>query len=80
MGPPGRSQCDREHYARGLCRGCWKGARADGTISQHPRTKTAPGMSFHERIHNIWWTVSATGCWLWNGATNPAGYGQLAVG
>ena len=37
------------------------------------RAARLSGRSLHERLR-IWWTVSPTGCWLWNGATTqPAG-------
>jgi len=45
------------------------------------RAARLSGRSLHERLR-IWWTVSPTGCWLWNGATPspPATRATAATG
>ena len=82
MGPTGCSEpgCDHQHYARSLCNRHYKLFRAHGTIDTHPHAKAAPGMTLDQRLRNIGWDVSPTGCWIWRGAKTTAGYGLWPSG
>lgn len=73
-------QCERRHYARGLCRYHYDRARESGTIHQYQRALVEPGSSLDERLRHIGWDVTAKGCWEWRGCLNGHGYGQLSIG
>lgn len=76
----GADGCKRKHYGRGLCKTHYLRAWTDGTLHQHKRTLVAPGASLDERLRNIGWNVTASGCWEWKGARNRSGYGFMATG
>lgn len=43
------------------------------------RKYCTPGMSPQERLEHVGYTVTATGCWEWNGGKHTAGYGVMNV-
>lgn len=65
--------CGRRHYARGWCGKHYQRERIAGRLSKtQPRSETE---RFWSRINR----KAADGCWLWQGATNPSGYGVFGV-
>ncbi len=46
-----------------------------------PRILVHRGATLRERLEHIGWTVTAAGCWEWNGARDSRrGYGQCSTG
>lgn len=52
---------------------------AKNSIAVTGREYCTPDMSIPERIEHIGWTVTAGGCWEWNGALSSTGYGTIKV-
>jgi len=72
--------CERAHYGRGWCSLHYQRAHHAGKLESRPRELVAQGASLDERLRHIGWTVTASGCWEFNGGKNARGYGQMAVG
>lgn len=71
--------CKRDIVARGLCGMHYQRRRNDGTLQSYvplPR----PARTLSERFHAIGWTETNEGCWEWNGARTPGGYGMISSG
>jgi len=65
--------CIRMARARGWCSSHYSNWKTYGSpIAQRNRT-------LKERIREIGWTVTYTGCWEWNGSRNEHGYGIINV-
>lgn len=74
-GVPG---CDRPHSSRGLCESHRRRLVKTGDARTHqPIRRTAD--SIEERILEKVSPEPNTGCWLWTGYTNGAGYGVLEI-
>lgn len=66
--------CDEPVKARGCCMSHYSKALARGDFV--PRSIARRGSGLHDRLRSIGWTVTASGCWDWNGATLN-GYGRV---
>jgi hypothetical protein len=63
------ADCDRAARSGGLCNRHYENLRLYGDpIPQRDRPLA-------ERIREVGWTVTPSGCWEWNGARNEHGYG-----
>jgi hypothetical protein len=71
--------CDKQHYGRGWCKYHYQQAYLAGNIESQPRKISRPDATLDERLRNIGWTVTESGCWEWNGAKDVYGYGQMSV-
>jgi hypothetical protein len=71
--------CAKPHYGRGWCRYHYQKAYLAGNLEAQPRKLSRPDASLDERLRNIGWTVTESGCWEWNGAKDSYGYGQMSV-
>lgn len=71
--------CDKPNYGRGWCKNHYLQAWKRGDLEKQPRKISKPDATLDERLRNIGWTVTAAGCWEWNGALDKYGYGQIAV-
>ena len=65
-----KSDCNRRHYGRGLCKPHYLSAWSKGTHIEHPRELISIGASLAERLHHHGWQVSESGCWEWTGSKN----------
>jgi hypothetical protein len=67
-------ECEAVHYGRGLCATHWRKA-------YWAQTKPAPKpkRTLEQRVERIGWTVSESGCWVWNGKKHNSGYGRFTV-
>lgn len=65
--------CDRPVRARGWCGKHYENWRARG------RTEALRDLTVSERLQQIGWTVTASGCWEWKGPRNDAGYGLFTL-
>lgn len=72
--------CDRKHYARGLCKRHYLRAWTRGEHVDLVRNQLAPTATLDERLRHHGWTVTDSDCWEWAASLNTYGYGQLAVG
>jgi hypothetical protein len=64
-----------------LCKHCYdKARRRLGTIDKYPRTKVAADGTMDQRLRNIGWVVSPTGCWLWMGPRTQWATGSWLLG
>ena len=68
--------CERPRKARGLCDGHYMQHRQGGQLKELKR-HARHGISLGERIDMH--TDKSGDCWLWTGATNELGYGQVRV-
>lgn len=71
--------CDKPVYGRGWCKNDYHQAWKAGRLESGARTLAKPTDSLDARLRNIGWTVTASGCWEWNGSLDVYGYGQMAV-
>jgi hypothetical protein len=67
--------CDRQHYAKGWCKGHYK-REAARTAALSGQRKTLRNLSPSEVIAARTRSTEA-GCWEWQGARDPKGYGRL---
>ncbi len=65
--------CEGAHEARGLCSPHYQRLRRTGRIG---RAKV--GLADEERLREKF-SVSASGCWLWNGPLSSDGYGKFQM-
>jgi hypothetical protein len=66
--------CTRRHQARGWCithYGRWM-RQGDPAISLN-------AIPWEDRFYESWTIDAETGCWLWTGQINHAGYGRFAM-
>lgn len=66
-------ECDRPVKGRGLCMRHYRLARADGTASQHP-LRVPLRLRLWDAIDT---SAGPDGCWPWQRATIPDGYGVV---
>lgn len=74
------SGCELKHYGRGWCKKHYHAAWTAGRLDDGARQMVSAGATLDERLRHIGWTVTANGCWEWNGSRNERGYGQVATG
>lgn len=71
--------CNKPHSARGWCAVHYQRAYQSGQLESQPRKHARPTDSLDARLRNIGWTVTASGCWEWNGHRDSSDYGMLSV-
>lgn len=72
------TDCDRTHYARGLCNMHWQRQRSYGS-TEPTRRMPKFGTDVVDRFLAYGWTVTDSGCWEWGGPCEYAGYGAFKV-
>ena len=71
--------CEKPHKARGWCMTHWSRWSKTGDPGPAERLVATADMTPLERLTRIGWTVTATGCWEWNGARHRQGYGHIQI-
>jgi hypothetical protein len=73
--------CTTPQRSRGLCRPHYdKARRGYGFQPGQELLRVDANASLDERLRHHGWTVTASGCWEWDGFRMDNGYGQMAVG
>lgn len=70
------TDCGNKHHAGGYCSGCYKRLKRMGVPVEavSPRPK---GLDIAAALRWHGWTVTASGCWEWDGIRDRQGYGQI---
>jgi hypothetical protein len=71
------SICGDKHLARGLCQVHYNEARRRGEFAE---SRYTTGLPVKERLAKCSRRDAATGCLLWTGNLNTAGYGRMSIG
>lgn len=67
--------CDAPHDSRGLCKAHAAAARRSGALP----VRQTRGLTPEQRLTEVGWDVTASGCWEWRGLRSR-GYGVLSAG
>lgn len=67
------SFCERKPHVKGMCRTHY------GNLHKYGHAIPRRDWSPEDRIKEIGWTVTPTGCWEWNGSKNEFGYGVITL-